>query len=73
MIFASSVPTEDGRYRWRRGKGERIHTVTLRTRRGVTSMSCSTMNVDALKAEGEWSAISGDSSTKDAEAELQAV
>lgn len=55
MVFDSKLPTEDGRYRWREARGSRIHIVTLKTRRGVTSFMCSTMNVETLKSRGEWS------------------
>jgi hypothetical protein len=55
MVFESKLPTEDGRYRWREGRGSRIHVVTLKTRRGVTSFNCSTMPVETLKSRGEWS------------------
>lgn len=57
MIFESNIPTADGRYRWREGRGSRIHIVTLKTRRGVTTFTCSTMAVEALKSRGEWSPV----------------
>lgn len=63
MIFESATPSEDGRYRWRVGKGDRIHLVTVKTRRGVTSMICSTMAAQVLKSTGEWSLIERASSS----------
>ena len=55
MVFDSKLPTADGRYRWREGRGSRIHIVTVKTKRGVTSYTCSTMPTEALKTRGEWS------------------
>ena len=57
MVFESKVPICDGRYRWREAKGTRIHIVGVKSRRGVTAYSCSTMAVEILLARGEWSPV----------------
>lgn len=67
MVFDSKLPTKDGRYRWREGRGSRVHVVTLKTRRGAATFTCSTMSVETLKSRGEWSPTEGEEAEQSAE------